>query len=58
MGRHYDDHGTISPMYIEESEHKMKQGWLLLDQMVDLFEKLKKEWSSQKPITLQSQEGE
>ena len=52
----YDDHGTISPMDIEEREHKMKQEWLLLDPMVDIFEKLKKEWSSQKPLTPQSQE--
>ena len=36
----YDDHGTISPMYIEESEKKMKQEWLLIDPMVDLFEKI------------------
>ena len=34
----YDDRGIISPMYIEESEHKMKQEWSLLDPMVDLFE--------------------
>ena len=34
----YDDHGTISPMDIEESEQKMKQEWSLLDPMVDLFE--------------------
>ena len=33
----YDDHGTISPMDIEESEQEMKQEWLLLDPMVDLF---------------------
>ena len=44
----YDDHETISPMDIEESDQKMKQEWSLLDPMVDLFEKLKKEWSSQK----------
>ena len=31
-----DDHGTISPMDIEESEEKMKQLWSLLDPMVDL----------------------
>ena len=36
----YDDHGTISPMAIEESEQKMKQEWLLLDPMVDLFEQI------------------
>ena len=34
----YDDHGTISPMYIEEIEQKMKQKWFLLDPKVDLFE--------------------
>ena len=34
----YDDNGTISPMDIEESEQKMKQEWLLLDPIVDLFE--------------------
>ena len=33
----YDDHGTISPMDIEESDQKMKQEWSLLDPMVDLF---------------------
>ena len=38
----YDDHGTISPMDIEESEQKMKQEWLLLDPMVDLFEQIEK----------------
>ena len=36
----YDDHGTISPMDIEDSEHKMKQEWSLLYPMVDLFEKI------------------
>ena len=36
----YDYHGTISHMDIEESEKKMKQEWLLLDPMVDLFEKI------------------
>ena len=36
----YDDHGTISPMDIEKNEQKMKQEWLLLDPMVDLFEKI------------------
>ena len=36
----YDDHGTISHMNIEEIEHKMKQEWSLLDQIVDLFEKI------------------
>ena len=36
----YDDHGTISPMDIEESGKKMKQEWLLLDPTVDLFEKI------------------
>ena len=35
----YDDYGTISPMDKEESEQKMNQEWLLLDPMVDLFEK-------------------
>ena len=34
----YDDHGTSSPMDIEESEQKMKQKLLLLDPMVDIFE--------------------
>ena len=53
----YDDHGTISPMYIEESEQKMKQEWTLLDTIVDVYGKLKKEWSLQKPLTSQSQEG-
>ena len=36
----YDDHGTISPMDIEESEQKIKQEWSLLDTMVDLFEQI------------------
>ena len=36
----YDDHGTISPMDIEESDQKMKQEWSVLDQIVDLFEKI------------------
>ena len=36
----YDDHGTISPMEIEESGQKMKQEWSLLDPMVDLFEQI------------------
>ena len=53
----YDDHGTISPMDIEESEQKMKHEWSLIDPIVDLFEKLKKDWSMQKPLTPQSQEG-
>ena len=53
----YDDHGTISPMDIEKSENKMEQEWSLLDPMVDLFEKLKKKLSLQKPLTPQSQEG-
>ena len=35
-----DDHGTISPIDIEKSEQKMKQEWLLLDPMVDLFEQI------------------
>ena len=35
----YDDHGTISPMDIENSEQKIIQEWSLLDPMVDLFEK-------------------
>ena len=34
----YDDHGTISPMDIEEIEQKINQEWLLLDPMVDQFE--------------------
>ena len=33
----------------------MKQQWSLLDPMVDLFEKLRKEWSSQKLLTPQYQ---
>ena len=53
----YDDHGTISPMYIEESEQKIKQEWSLLDPMVNLFEKLKKGWNSHKLLTPQYQEG-
>ena len=36
----YNDHGTISPMDIEESEQKMKQEWSLLDPMVDRFEQI------------------
>ena len=36
----YDDHGTISPMDIEESEQKMKQEWSLLDPILDLFEQI------------------
>ena len=36
----YDDHGTISPMVIEEIQHKIKKEWSLLDPMVDLFEKI------------------
>ena len=36
----YDDHGTISPMDIKESEQKMKQEWSLLDPMVELFEQI------------------
>ena len=36
----YDDHGTISPIDVKESEKKMKQKWLLLDSMVELFEKI------------------
>ena len=36
----YDDHGTISPIDIEESEQKINQEWLLLDPMVDLFEQI------------------
>ena len=35
----YDDNENIITMDIEESEHKMKQEWLLLYSMVDLFEK-------------------
>ena len=38
--RLYDDHGTILPMDIEESEQKMNQEWSLLDPMVDPFEKI------------------
>ena len=52
----YDDHGTISPMNIKESEQKMKQEWSLLDPIVDLLDKLKKDWIFQKPLTPQSQE--
>ena len=33
----YDDHGTISPINIEESDQKMKQEWSILDPMVDLY---------------------
>ena len=36
----YNNHGTISSMDIYKSEHKMKQEWLLLDPMVELFEKI------------------
>ena len=36
----YDYHGTISTIYIEESEKKMKQEWSILDPMVNLFEKI------------------
>ena len=36
----YDDHGTISPMDIEENEQKMKKEWSLLDPIVDLYEKI------------------
>ena len=36
----YDDHGTISLMDIEESEHKMNQEWSLLYLIVDLFEQI------------------
>ena len=36
----YDDHGTISPMDIEEIDQKMKQELSLLDPVVDLFEKI------------------
>ena len=36
----YDDHGTISPIDIEESEQKMKQEWSLLYPMVDLFDQI------------------
>ena len=52
----YDNHGIISSMDIEESEQKMKQEWSLLDPMVELFEELNKDWSSQKPRTPQYQE--
>ena len=51
----YDDHSTISPIDIEESEKKMNQEWSLLDPMVELFEIFKKECSLQKPLTHQSQ---
>ena len=37
----HEDHGTISPMDIEESDQNMKEEWSLLDPMVDLFEKIK-----------------
>ena len=33
----YNDNWTISTIYIEDSELKMKQEWLLLDPMVDLI---------------------
>ena len=33
----YDDHGTISPMDIEDSEQKTKKEWFLLDTMVNLL---------------------
>ena len=50
----YDDHGTISPMDIEESEQKMKQKWSLLYTLVDLFEHIEEgvdfEESSNTPI--------
>ena len=36
----YDDHGTISPMDMEESEQKMKQEWSLLDLIMDIFEQI------------------
>ena len=39
-------HWTIYPMEIEESDQKIKQEWLLLGPMVEIFEKLKKEKSS------------
>ena len=35
----HEDHGTISPMDIEESDQNMKEEWSLLDPMVDIFEK-------------------
>ena len=38
----YDDHGTISPMDIEESEQNMKYLWSLLDPVVEIFKKLDK----------------
>ena len=38
----YNDHGTISPVDIEESEHKMKQEWYLLEPVVGLFDKTEK----------------
>ena len=36
----HDDHGKISPMEIEESEHKMKQELSLLYRIMDLFDKI------------------
>ena len=44
----YGDHGTISPMDIDESEQKIKQEWSLLDPMVHLFEKIEERvaWSA------------
>ena len=33
----YDEHVTISPMDIEESEQKLKQEWSLLNSLVDFF---------------------
>ena len=39
----YGDHWTISPMDIEESEHKINQEWSLLDPMVELLEKIEEE---------------
>ena len=36
----YDDHGTISPIDMEESEQKIDQEWSLLDPMVDFFEQI------------------
>ena len=52
----YNDHGTISSMEIKESEKKIKQEWLLLEPMVDLFEQIEEGVDLQKPLTPQSQE--
>ena len=36
----YYDHGTISPMGIEDSDQNIKQEWYILDPMVDLFKNI------------------